>query len=949
MKKLTNRNKPSFEDRLPFILAFVIPILIMLGIFAGKELYPFGKNCFLRTDLYHQYVAFFEDLANRLRDGKSLTYSFDIGLGSNYTALFAYYLSGPLHFLAFLIPTGHIIEFVTGLILLKIGMCGWSMAFFLSKKFRTRHMGIAFCGICYALSGYLAAYSWNIMWLDVLWLTPVVLWGLERLIEEDRPLLYCLSLAFAILCNYYISIMLCIFLVLYFISRLISHNGWTFSRFLGVCFKFGLYSALAGGLAAVLLIPCFYSLQITASAGSTFPKTVSNYFSVFEMLSRHLMVVETETGLDHWPNLYCGVGIFLFLPLYYMNRDVDFKEKIVNTVLLGILLLSFNTNMLNFIWHGLHYPNSLPCRQSFLYNFVMLTMCFEGILGIPKYTKSKVVGTMWGGIGVMLLIEVIADSKEIPYYAVYSSIAVLALYGLNVYLYKTRRLSRLGAIGMAICVLVVEMGVNTAVTSVSYVNRDSFTRYDDSYDKLIAMAEAESPYTRIERYAQRTKNDGPYFGFRSASLFSSTTNASVSQLYKKLGMEGNTNAYSYTGSTLLASAMFSVGYRLTEKELPESPMYSLVGTETDHAGGKNYLYRFTYTLPLGYLVPDDTAKLWKIDSGTPAKIQNSFVNIAASVGNILDTCSAKTSDKTLSYTVDKAGWYYAYMNSSSITKVNASSGGSTRSWSNLNRGFFVDLGWCEEGGSISVTVTDDAKMNGTLYRLNSDNFIKAIEKLSEHPFEISEITDTLQKTEIRGSVTADASASMVLSIPFENGWTCTLDGKEVQIGKLGDCLMTIDVTEGTHEIVLHYEPEGLHLGTQISLICLCILLLILVLKMMIRAIKANRQAALEEKAQDNQADKSRDRLYRIHQKDSGLYEQEAKRSGAASPKDKPDPKENAPAEQPAEAAETSDGPVSSEKQDAAEKDISVALTPETETVLTDAPQTDENGSEDKEL
>ena len=276
---MQTKHKRSFEERLPLILAFILPILIMLGIFAGKEIWPFGENCFLRTDLYHQYVAFFENYAERLRAGGSLTYAFDIGLGSNYLALLAYYLSGPLHIFAFLIPQNLIIEFITYLIVLKIGLCGLTMAWYLSKHFNTRHFAIAFCGICYALSGYLAAYSWNIMWLDVLWLAPIVLYGLEQLVEKNRPYLYCITLGLAILCNYYISIMLCIFLVFYFACRMICLPKTSFKQILLKLFNFAFFSLLAGALACVLVIPAAYALMGTASANTTFPRSVTNYFS----------------------------------------------------------------------------------------------------------------------------------------------------------------------------------------------------------------------------------------------------------------------------------------------------------------------------------------------------------------------------------------------------------------------------------------------------------------------------------------------------------------------------------------------------------------------------------------------------------------------------------------------------------------------------------------------
>ena len=82
-----NKSRVTMEDRLPLILCFLLPMVVMLGVFAGKEIYPFGDNSFLRTDMYHQYVPFFANFARILKEGGSLTYSTEIGLGSNYVAL----------------------------------------------------------------------------------------------------------------------------------------------------------------------------------------------------------------------------------------------------------------------------------------------------------------------------------------------------------------------------------------------------------------------------------------------------------------------------------------------------------------------------------------------------------------------------------------------------------------------------------------------------------------------------------------------------------------------------------------------------------------------------------------------------------------------------------------------------------------------------------------------
>ncbi|MFR3283312.1 MAG: YfhO family protein [Clostridium fessum] len=60
----------------------------------------------------------------------------------------------------------------------------------------------------------------------------------------------------------------------------------------------------------------------------------------------------------------------------------------------GVLLLffyaSFSFNVLNFIWHGFHYPNSLPCRQSFIYIALVLTMCFRAYLYLDEISKAAV-------------------------------------------------------------------------------------------------------------------------------------------------------------------------------------------------------------------------------------------------------------------------------------------------------------------------------------------------------------------------------------------------------------------------------------------------------------------------------------------------------------------------------------------------------------------------------
>ena len=165
--------------------------------------------------MYHQYAPFFSEFQYKLSNGSSLLHSWNIGMGINFSALYAYYLASPLNWLLVLCPKNLVIEFMTYSIVLKIGLSGLSFGWYLRKRWGRDDFGVAFFGIFYALSGYMAAYSWNIMWLDCILLFPVVMLGLEKLVREKKGMLYSISLGICILSNYYISIMICIFMVIY--------------------------------------------------------------------------------------------------------------------------------------------------------------------------------------------------------------------------------------------------------------------------------------------------------------------------------------------------------------------------------------------------------------------------------------------------------------------------------------------------------------------------------------------------------------------------------------------------------------------------------------------------------------------------------------------------------------------------------------------------------------
>ena len=790
------------------LAAFFVPVLVLVVIFAQRGIFPFGEECFLRTDMYHQYAPFFSEFQYKLTHGGSLLYSWDIGMGVNFSALYAYYLASPMNWLVALCPRQFLIEFMTVLIVIKTGLSGLSFTWYLRKHTGTREFGSCFFGIFYALSGYMAAYSWNIMWLDCILLFPVILFGLERLVKEKKGMVYCIALGLSILSNYYISIMICIFMVIYAAVLVILYPPKKGKEFAATAGRFTLYSLLAGGLAAVVLLPEIYALQATASGNFDFPKTVSSYFSIFDMIARHMGNVQTEIGLDHWPNIYCGVAVLMLLLLYLGNKNIKIKEKAVYFSLLLFFYASFSVNVLNFIWHGFHYPNSLPCRQSFIYIALVLVMCYKAYLELKNTPWKHIVMAFWGAAAFVILAEKLVDNEEQFHFAVfYAAILFLALYTGCIYLYHSRKWCRDGVLLAVLGLVFCESAVNMAVTSIPTTSRTAYVK-DNEDTMLLADSIRSSVFYRIEKGESRTKNDGAWMNFPSASLFSSVASAAMSDFFKSVGCESSTNAYSVKGSTPFIDALFAARYGIYPDQQPADSLKEQIGRQ-----GSMWLYENKHTLPVGFVMPQDMETNWVLDSGNPANVQNDLSSVLG-VSNLLVPAEGVSEGKKFTFTADASGDYYVYVTNKKVEEVSAEIGERSLSFDNVDRGYFLELGYLPKGQEVILQSKTDGNpaMQAEIWRFDPEAMEEIYQCLSQSPLELSSWTDT----GLAGSINTPEGGTMFTSIPYDKGWKIWVDGTAVSGRPVFDAFLGVDLEPGEHKIRLSYEPQGLKTGAVIT-------------------------------------------------------------------------------------------------------------------------------------
>lgn len=878
-----------------YLLSFLLPVLVMLVIFSVRGIYPFGSESFLRIDMYHQYAPFFMAFRDKLTHADSLLYTWNIGLGMNFLALYVYYLASPLNFLLFLVPRGLVIEFMTLLVLLKIGLCGLSMCVYLRRHYLSYDLGSAFFAVFYALSAYIAAYSWNIMWLDCIVLFPLMILGLERLHAGGRPYLYIATLALSILSNYYISLMICIFLVLYEGFLLLNEPG---HPLLKSAARFAGASLLGGGLAMALLVPEIYALRLTASGDFSFPKNWMQYFGIFDILSRQLWMVASEEGLDHWPNIYCGMPVFLFALLYFQNTAIRLREKLLYLVLLVLFWLGFSVNIFNFIWHGLHYPNSLPARQSFIYIFLLLSMGYHAYRSLSSARVRQLhLAFALSSIFIVLAQKLVTDDAFGPM-VFYGSMIWLLLYYALFYLRGRRRLGFQLFSLLLMLLACLELSTNMLITSVPTTSRKAYLSDNREARELLAVLESQdTDFYRIIKAEGKTKNDGAWLNFPSASVFSSTAYSAVSKLYEQLGCEGSTNAYAIQGATPLVKMLFDIRYELKpyepakdeaedvrlraaardglpggglllseqgdfaaaspaqktgeaesgelsmdkggepgiasideaaapgvasideaaalpEAERPVPRLQSLVQSSTHF-----HLLKNEFTLPLGFVMSEAVLEEWHLAENAPAAAQNSLARLLGASPVLVET-EGRTQGDSCEVLVEESGLYFAYISNQRIKKVSVSDEYSARSFDNVDRGYLLELGYLSRGRSLSLrSDTEGQDMSCQLYRFDAEALKQVYEALKPRAFQLKEQGgDSLSAT-----VSMAHADRLVFSIPYDPSWKIYVDGKPAMPQAAAGGLLSVSLQNGTHELKLRFEPQGLKLGlvlSALSLLCL---------------------------------------------------------------------------------------------------------------------------------
>ena len=186
--KIDKKSVKSFIDENIYIaVAFLCASALMLLTYYIFDIIPFGQSTVLRMDLFHQYGPLFAELYDRLTDFKNMLYSWNTGGGGSFLGNYYNYLSSPVGGLIVLLA-GHenVPEAIGVMVLVKNALSASVFAYFLKKSFGRNDFSIAAFGLLYSFSAFFIAYYWNIMWIDAMYLLPLVVLGIQNIINKRK-------------------------------------------------------------------------------------------------------------------------------------------------------------------------------------------------------------------------------------------------------------------------------------------------------------------------------------------------------------------------------------------------------------------------------------------------------------------------------------------------------------------------------------------------------------------------------------------------------------------------------------------------------------------------------------------------------------------------------------------------------------------------------------------
>lgn len=785
---------------LTYALSMSIPVLIFFICATINGFVPMGEELLNSYDSFTQYPGMLLEYARLLRNG-NIFYSWGAGLGFNFFGTLAYYAMSPLNLLSLFATPSNFHIFFAIMTFLRFALLGGAMCFYLEKK-DVKPLYVVLFSTLYALMGYTSTYYYNFIWIDSVIMLPLVIHGLDKLIEGKSPKFYIIALSITIIINYYIGYMICVFSLIWFLYKLV--NAKEKKKLIKT---FTISSILAGLIGAISIIPSFFALM--TGKASLYDKVdyigfSRNIFTFFYTLTTGAY---QATDQMYGPALiYVGIISIVLTTLYFFNKKFDKREKIATLVIILFFYISFSFNLMNYAWQFFQKPIWWQSRFSFAFSFFLITIAYRTLSNIDK-TDMKLKYRILAC--VLFIISIVIGAKfkwavltEVQIYTyIYLGLSTLIFIEMIFLIDKKNFLT------MLIVFTLVEVSLNTfnsLKNNYRYKSYTDFAFVKEEVPKYIEKLNSENDsFYRMELMDDFTSDDGLYFGYNGINYFNSVRNISVIELMEKLGVK----VYDKCHIELLEfdpvlMSILNIKYLYGE----ENAYFKKIDRR---------LYENPHPLALGFMGSSKVKNLALNDED----IYENRQELIKALSKIDDIIYKKISYEEFNIKISnqKTDFSYKFISDKNYLLIPVFDG--SIEIDGIKKTLDKKYIEIEKDSEVEITYEIMSEFDeGDVYvmLMDIDNYERHMEALEKSTLKAQTNKDGHI---LKGTITSTGDYDyMFTTIEYEKGMTVTVDGKKIQPDIVLGTLIGFPLDKGTHEITIDYIPRGIILGSSLSLI-----------------------------------------------------------------------------------------------------------------------------------
>ena len=823
--------KLFFKTYWTYFVSFIIPVLIMTGVYLSQGIYWNSDNSPLLGDGFHQYVIFDITLRNILHGNGSLFYTFTSGLGLNFYALSSYYLGSFLSPLVYFFNLSSMPDAVYLTTLLKFGLIGLSTYFSLNKLFQSipKPLKLAL-STSYALMSFTVSQLEIKTWLDVFILIPLIITGLHLLITEKKFSLYFTSLSILFIQNYYFGYMTALFLIFWYICQI----SWDFKTRKSSFLDFIITSFLAGIASLIVTLPTLFDLQTHGEKLTEVTKFQTESSWYLDLFAKQFIGSFDTTKYGAIPMIFVGLLPFILTILFFTLKSIKFHVKLIYAIFFIFLIASFYIEALDLFWQGMHTPNMFLHRYAWIFSTLLIYTAAE-VLNRLKEIK------IWNFLVSLLLIVTgfLATIYLKSHYSFLTDLNILlTLEFLIVYslllLAVIKKFISVNLFTILISLfIIVEISLN-ASSQMDGIAKEWGFASRSAYNRDIPAMESFSTYignqfTRTEKLETQTGNDSMKFNYNGISQFSSVRNRSASSTLDKLGFKssGTNLNLRYANNSILADSLFGIQYNISDSP---SDKY---GFKDIYQKDNLTLYENQYSLPIAFASQSvyNDVKFNEHTLDNQASFLNQLANVnfdyfspipyekTENTDDLISVTSYSNEDAEIQYQIEvpeNSQVYLSFINlhfsNDKQKKVDILVNGEKKTFTTDNVFSFFNLGYTKEKKTFNINVSfpENSQVSfesPTFYRLDTQTLTEAIQKIKEQP-----VTVSTSKNKVFATYDVQQDTSIFFTIPYDKGWSAYQDGKKIEIKQAQTGFIKVDVPKGKGTITLSFIPNGFVVG-----------------------------------------------------------------------------------------------------------------------------------------